>query len=683
MGNPLLEPWSGPFGGIPPFDRVKVEHFAPAIEAAMAQHLEAIERIAADPSAPTFANTLEALERSGRALDRVMSLYNVFGGTMRTKAFQEMEREVEPRLAAHRDRIVQDERLFARIAAVYESRGRSGLDAEQQRLAWLKHVDFVRSGAKLGAEAKKRLAAINQRLASLYTEFSQNVLADEGSALVLESQADLEGLPESLRSALAEAAAARGEKGRWAVLNTRSSVEPFLTFSKRRDLREKAWRAFVGRGDNGGGRDNKRIIGEIVRLRDDRAKLLGYASHAHLRTEMSMAKTPERATELMEAVWKPAVRRVREEVADMQAVADREGAGFSIEPWDYRHYAEKVRKEKYDIDDNEVTPYLQLENLREAMFWVAGELLGYTFTPAKDVPVVHPDVRVWSVGDAKGRHLALFYFDPYARPDKSSGAWMSIYRAQERFDGDVTTIVSNNSNFVKGRPGEPVLVSWHDAVTLFHEFGHGLHGISSSVRYPSLSGTRVDRDYVEFPSQLLEHWLATPEVLERYARHFETGEPIPPALVARIERASKFNKGFENVEYLASALVDMRMHLDPSKVDDVARFERESLAAIGMPREMAMRHRLTHFGHLFDGDAYAAGYYSYLWADTLSADAFEAFTEAGGAYDKSVAARLHEHVFSAGNTVDPAEGYRKFRGRDPKIGALMRRRGFAEQQAAD
>jgi peptidyl-dipeptidase Dcp len=433
----------------------------------------------------------------------------------------------------------------------------------------------------------------------------------------------------------------------------------------------------VSRGDNGDGRDNKRIIGEIVKLRDERAKLLGYASHAHWRLEMSMAKTPERATQLMEAVWKPAVKRVAEEVADMQALADAEGAGFRIEPWDYRFYAERVRKDKFDVDDNEVTPYLQLENLREAMFWVAGELLGYSFTPANDVPVVHPDVRVWEVRNAAGKHVALFYFDPYARPDKSSGAWMSIYRAQERFDGEVTTIVSNNSNFVKGRPGEPVLVSWDDAITLFHEFGHGLHGISSSVRYPSLSGTRVDRDYVEFPSQLLEHWLATPEVLKRYARHWKTGEPIPPSLVSKIERASKFNKGFENVEYLSSAMVDMRMHLEPAKVGDVARFERETLAAIGMPREMEMRHRLTHFGHLFDSDSYAAGYYSYLWADTLSADAFEAFIEAGGAYDKATARKLHEYVFSAGNTVDPAEGYRAFRGRDPRIDALMRRRGFA------
>jgi len=385
--------------------------------------------------------------------------------------------------------------------------------------------------------------------------------------------------------------------------------------------------------------------------------------------------------QLMEAVWKPAVGRVVEEVSDMQGIADREGGKISIEPWDYRYYAEKVRKAKYDLDDNQVMPYLQLENLREAMFWVAGELLGLRFRPAPNVAVYHPDVRVWEVADDRGRHVALFYFDPYARAGKTSGAWMNAYRAQERLDGEVTTIVSNNCNFVKGKPGEPILVSWGDAVTLFHEFGHALHGISSNVTYPSLSGTNVDRDYVEFPSQLLEHWLATPEVLDRYARHCKTGAPIPRELVKKIDRASKFNKGFENVEYLSSALVDMRMHLEPAKVRDVDAFERETLESLGMPRQMVMRHRLPHFGHLFSSDAYSAGYYSYLWADTLSADAFEAFTEAGSAYDKAVARRLRDHVFSTGNTVDPAEGYRAFRGRDAKIDALMRRRGFAPPRA--
>lgn len=686
MENPLLSRWSGPHGGVPPFDQVKVEHFAPALEAAMQEQLAEIERIAEDCSPPTFENTLAALERSGRTLDRVERVYSVFSSTMRSAAFQDVEREMEPKMAAFRDRIVQNAKLFERISAVNAKRADSGLTPEQERLVWLKYTDFARSGARLDPAAKKHLSQINQRLASLYTQFSQNVLADESSALILDSEADLAGLPESLRSAAAEAAARRGLAGQWAILNTRSSMEPFLTYSQRRDLREKVWRAYYSRGDNGDARDNKGIIAEIVRLRGDRAKLLGYPSHAHWRLEMSMAKTPERATELMEAVWRPAVKRVAEEVADMQAEADRESAGITggvmtriaIEPWDYRYYAEKVRKSKYDIDDNEVMPYLQLENLREAMFWVAGELLGLRFRAAPGVPVVHPDVRVWEVKDDAGRHVAYFYFDPYARPDKRSGAWMNEYRSQERFDGEVTTIVSNNSNFVKGKPGEPVLVSWHDAVTLFHEFGHALHGLSSNVTYPSLAGTAVDRDYVEFPSQLIEHWLATPEVLEKYARHCGTGEPIPAELVRKIERASKFNKGFENVEYLASALVDMRMHLDPASVEDVASFERSTLEALGMPQQMAMRHRLPHFGHLFNSDSYAAGYYSYLWADTLSADAFEAFTEAGGAYDKAVASKLREYVFSAGNTIDPAEGYRAFRGRDAQVDALMRRRGFGD-----
>jgi peptidyl-dipeptidase Dcp len=677
MSNPLQPAWSGPYGGVPPFDKVKVEDFKPALETAMAEQLSEIDRIANDASPPTFANTIEAMERTGRMLDRAGNIYGVFSSTLRNPAFQEVERELEPKLAAFRDKIVQNEKLFKRIAAVYDARERSGLDAEQKRLVWLQYQNFARSGAKLDPVAKEKLSGINQRLASLYTEFSQNVLADEGSALILEKETDLAGLPESLREAAAEAAKERGQPGKWAILNTRSSVEPFLTYSQRRDLRRKVWEAFVSRGDNGGARDNKEIIAEIVKLRGERATLLGYRSHAHWRLEMSMAKTPERATELMEAVWKPAVKRVAEEVADMQAVADQEGAGTRIEPWDYRYYAEKVRKAKYDVDDNEVMPYLQLENLREAMFWVAGELLGLRFIPVKDVPVYHPDVRVWEVKDDAGKHVALFYFDPYARPDKSSGAWMNAYRNQERFDGEVTTIVSNNSNFVKGKPGEPILVSWDDAVTLFHEFGHALHGISSSVRYPSLSGTNVDRDYVEFPSQLLEHWLATPEVLNKYARHCKTGEPIPQSLVRKIERASKFNKGFENVEYLSSALVDMRMHLDPAKVADITEFERGTLTALGMPKEMVMRHRLPHFGHLFSSDSYSAGYYSYLWADTLSADAFEAFTEAGSPYDKQVAKKLREYVFSTGNSIDPVEGYRAFRGRDAGIEALMRRRGFA------
>ena len=680
MSNPLIPKWTGPFGGVPPFDRVKVEHFKPALETAMAEHLEEIERIAADPATPTFENTFAALERAGRTLDRVGAVYNVFASTMRTPDFQEVEREMEPKLAAHRDRIVQNARLFKRIAAAYEGPERAKLDAEQQRLAWDKYTDFVRTGARLEEDAKKQLAQINQRLASLYTQFSQNVLADEGRSVLVESEAELEGLPEAQRCAAAAEAKARGHEGKWAILNTRSSVEPLLTLASNRQLREKVWREFVSRGDNNDAHDNKAVIGEIVRLRHDRARLLGYPTHAHWRLEKSMARTPERAIELMQALWKPALARAKEEIADMQALADRLGDGIRIEPWDYRYYAEKVRKQRYSIDNDEVAPYLQLDKLREAMFWVAGELLGLEFEEVQGVPVVNPDIRVWEVRRG-GKHVGLLYFDPYARPHKESGAWMNAYRNQERFDRDVSTIVSNNCNYMKPAPGEPVLVSWDDAVTLFHEFGHGLHGLASSVRYPSLSGTNVDRDYVEFPSQLLESWLPTREVLNRFARHCRTGEPMPEALLAKIEAASKFNKGFDNVEYLSSALVDMRLHLEPEKARDIAAFERAALEAIGMPREIVMRHRLPHFGHLFSGDSYSAGYYSYLWADTLSADAFEAFTEAGGAYDKKVATRLLENVFAAGNTRDPEEGYRAFRGKDAGIEALMRKRGFAKPES--
>jgi peptidyl-dipeptidase Dcp len=676
MTNPLLPKWTGPYGGVPPFDRVKVEHFKPALEAAMAEHLAEIERIASDPAAPNFENTFAALERSGRTLDRVGAVYNVFSSTVRTPEFQEVEIEMSPKLAAHRDKIVQNGRLFKRIAAVYEGPERARLDPEQQRLAWDKYTDFVRTGARLDEGSKKKLADINQRLATLYTQFSQNVLADEARYVLVDAESDLEGLPEALRSSAASEAASRGHQGKWAIVNTRSSVEPLLSYAANRALREKVWREFVQRGDNGDAHDNKAVIGEIVRLRHERARLLGYPTHAHWRLEKSMARSPERALELMQALWTPALARAKEEIADMQALADKLGHGIAIEPWDYRYYAEKVRAQRYQIDNDEVAPYLQLDKLREGMFWVAGELLGLAFEEVRGVPVVNPDIRVWEVTRG-GKHVGLFYFDPYARPNKESGAWMNAYRDQQRFDGEVTTLVSNNCNYMKPAPGKPVLVSWDDAVTLFHEFGHGLHGLASNVRYPSLSGTNVDRDYVEFPSQLLESWLPTREVLNRFARHCQTGEPMPEALVKKIEAASKFNKGFDNVEYLSSALVDMRLHLEPERASDIAAFEREALAAIGMPREIVMRHRLPHFGHLFSGDSYSAGYYSYLWADTLSADAFEAFTEAGGAYDKKVASRLLENVFAAGNTRDPEEGYRAFRGRDAGIEALMRKRGFA------
>jgi peptidyl-dipeptidase Dcp len=682
--NILLAPWTGPFGGVPPFDKVRAVDFKSALEAAMEDELDEMAAIADTPAPPTFENTIAAMERAGRTLDRVSRIFGVYTSTLNGPDIQAVATEMAPRMAAHQDAITQNAKLFARIEAVYDARERSGLDDEQQRLVWLIRTNFVRAAAKLLPAEKTRLSAINQQLATLYTSFSQNLLADENDHwLELRTEADFAGLPDSIRHGLSAAAQTRGIKALGAVLNTRSSVEPFLEYSTRRDLREIVWRTFVNRGDNGDSHDNNAIIRQILKLRAERARLLGYPTHAHWRLEDAMAKTPERALELMESVWPAAVARVHEEVADMQAIADTESATngsarIVIEPWDYRYYAEKVRKAKYDLDANEVKPYLQLEKLREGMFWVAGRLYGFQFheIPKGKIPVAHPDIRVFEVLDGQHRHVGLWYFDPYARKDKESGAWMNEYRDQQSFDRPVTTIVSNNSNFVKARPGDPILISWEDATTLFHEFGHALHGLSSNVRYPSLAGTSVARDYVEFPSQLLEHWLSTPEVLDRFALHYKTGKPIPKDLVRKIHAAETFNQGFKTLEYLSSAIIDMKLHLAGDADIDPKRFERETLDALGMPHELVMRHRTAQFQHVFAGDGYSAGYYSYLWSDTLSADAWEAFTEAGGPYDPVVSARLKKEVLSIGNTKDPAIAYRTFRGHDPGIDALMRKRGF-------
>lgn len=676
--NPLLADWPGPHGGIPPFDQVEVAHFQPALEAGMAERLARIEAIAENPEPPSFENTIAALERAGRSFRRVLAVYGVFGSTMSSPELQLVEREMAPKLAAFSDRITQNEALFRKIATIYEMREGGALHPEQARLVWRYYTDFVRAGAKLDPDAKARLSEINQRLAGLFTRFSQNVLADETSHyLVVESEAELEGLPESLRIAAAAAAKEKGLLGKWVIENTRSSMDPFLTYAARRDLREKAFRIWTSRGDNGDEHDNNGIITEILKLRAERAKILGYETHAHFRLENAMAKTPERALELLEGVWKPATERVRQEVADMQALAKAEGSEITLEPWDYLYFAEKVRKARYDLDQNEIKPYLQLEKLREGLFWVAGRLLGFDFQLAEGIPVHHPDVRVFEVTErATKRHVGLFYFDPFARPGKQSGAWMSVYRAQERFDGEVTTIVSNNANFVKGAPGEPVLISWDDARTLFHEFGHALHGLASKVSYPSLAGTAVSRDFVELPSQLLEHWLSSAELLQRYALHHETNEPLPQELVEKLERASTFNQGYATTEYLSSALVDMKMHLAGSVEIEPKAFERRILDELGMPREVVMRHRPPYFLHVFATDGYSAGYYSYLWADVLTADAAEAFREASGLYDPEIAERLRRHILEIGNTQDPADAYRAFRGRDARVEALMRDRGF-------
>ena len=697
--GPLLTPWTGPYGGVPPFGKFRVADIRTAMEEGIAQQLVDIDRIANDPAPATFENTIAAMERSGQPLTRAGAVYGIYTSTMNDDEMQKIQSDISPKLAALQDKIVQNPKLFARIAAVYEKRDSLQLTPEQQRLLWLDYTGFVRQGAKLDEAAKKQLADLNQQLATLSTKFSQNLLAEEGTQMVLlESEADLAGLPPALREQAAAAAVSRGKAGKWAIVNTRSSTDPFLTFSTRRDLREKVWRMFIMRGDNGDAHDNNATIAEILKLRVQKARLLSYPSYAHWKLEDQMAKTPDRTVELMEAVWKPAVQRVHEEVADMQAIANKEKAaigggagsagdgrspkgGASIEPWDYRFYAEKVRKAKYDLDENDVKPYLQLEKLREGMFWVAGQLFGLKFVPITDgsVPVYHPDVRVWQVQDQNGKHVGLWYFDPYARPAKNSGAWMNEYRPQSHLL-DQPVIVSNNANFVKGKSGEPILISWDDATTLFHEFGHALHGLNSNVTYPQLAGTNVPRDYVEFPSQLLERWLPTRPVLDQFALHFQTGRPVPAELVKKIERTETFNQGFKTVEYLSSALVDMKMHLAKEPTTDPRKFEKDTLAALGMPREIVMRHRTAQFHHIF-ADGYEAGYYSYLWSDTLSADAYEAFKEASGPYDKTVAKRLHDDIFSAGNTVDPAVAYRAFRGRDAGIGALMRRRGFATGDA--
>jgi peptidyl-dipeptidase Dcp len=673
--NPLIVEWKGNYGGVPAFDKVKIEYFKPALEMAMAENLAEIDKIANDSAAPTFENTIAAMERSGKTLSRVATVYYIWQGNMNTPELAKISREMNPKLAALSDKISQNEKLFQRIETVYQNREK--LNSEQKRLVEDYYTNFVRAGAKLDAAQKTRVGEINQRLAVLFNDFSQKLLNDESKFLVLTSEDDLKGLPQSLIDAAAEQATARKADGKWIIVNTRSSVDPFLTYSERRDLREKVWKMFINRGDNGDENDTNALIPEILQLRAERAKLLGYPTHAHFRLDVAMAKTPENAMKLMLDVWKPAVARVKEEVADMQKLADKEGAKITIEPWDYRFYSEKVRKEKYDLDQNEVKPYLQLDKLRDGMFYVAGELFDFKFTPVSGVPVFHADVKVWEVTNRKtNQHIGLWYFDPYAREGKRSGAWMNAYRSQDKLDGETTTIVSNNSNFVKGKPDEPVLISWDDATTLFHEFGHALHGLSSNVTYPSQSGTAVARDYVEFPSQLLEHWLSTPEVLNKFALHYQTGKPMPKEILDKIERSAKFNQGFDTVEFLASALIDMKMHLAGDAKIDADKFERETLAELGMPREIVMRHRTPQFAHVFSSDGYSAGYYSYLWSDVITADSYGAFTEAGGPYDKKVAERLVKYIFSVGDTIDPAEGYRKFRGRDPKVEALMEKRGF-------
>jgi peptidyl-dipeptidase Dcp len=673
--NPLLAPWAGDYGGVPPFDKIKPELFPAALEASLAERRADIAAIKANPEPPTFANTIEALERAGSTYQRVSSMFGVWSGNLKDEAFQQVERDWAPKLAAAGDEILLDSALFARIETVWSSPEKAKLTPEQQRLLWRTYNNFSRLGAKLGPKEKERLSAINQELAGLYTDFGQKVLNDEDSWIVLDSRADLAGLPEGVIDGLKAAAEERKLEGKWAVVNTRSVVDPFLTYSSRRDLREKVWKAFKNRGDNGNQNDTNATVAKILPLRAEKAHLLGYPNYAAWKLSNTMAATPERARALMETVWKPTVERVHEEVADLQAIAQKETPGITIEPWDYLYYAEKVRKAKYDVDQNELKPYFNLESMIQASMFMANKVYGLTLTEITGkVPVFHPDVRVWQVKDGE-KVIGLFYGDYFARPGKGSGAWENAYRQQANFGGHILPLVSNNNNFVKGKPGEKVLISLDDAETLFHEFGHALHDLMSNVTYQSLAGTNTATDFVEFPSQVHEHWVLTPEVLDRYARHSQTGAPMPKALVEKVQRSRTFNQGYVTAEYLSAAIVDMDLHSLPDGKVDPDAFEREDLARIGMPKEIAMRHRVPQFNHLFTGEGYAAGYYSYLWSDTMAADGWQAFKETGDVWSPKVAAKM-KAMLAAGDSKDQAELYREFRGRDPEVSALLEERGF-------
>ena len=677
LDNPLLQDWSGPYGGVPDFTKYKVSDFKPAIEFAIQEKLNEIDAIANNTEKPTFQNTITALELSGEKLERIHAVYGIYRSNLSTPEFNIVDTEMSPKLAAINDKLYQNEKLFLRIESLYKSEDSKKLTDEQQRLLWLYYTDFVREGAELHKEDKDKVAKINQELASLFTLFSQKLLAEENNQYIeLKTESDFDGLPEEFKNAAIAEARERNLNVLGCIGNTRSSIEPFLTFSSQRNLREKAFDIFVKRGDNGNENDTNSTLVSILKLRAEKAKILGFKNFAEWSLSNKMAKDPQKTLDLMDSVWKPAVEKVKNDVAAMQEMVNQEGGNFKIQPWDYRYYAEKVRKAKYDLDQNEIKQYLQLENLREGMFWTAGELFDLGFKQLFDVPVYHPDVRVWEVNNKNtGEPIGLWYFDPYARVGKRSGAWMNSHRDQQKINGKVLPIVSNNCNFIKGNADEPVLISWDDATTLFHEFGHALHGLCSNVTYPSLSGTSVARDYVEFPSQLLEHWLSTPEVLNKFALHYKTNEPLSQSLVERIAQAANFNEGFATVETISSSFVDMKLHLTTETIDP-HKFEKQVLDEINMPFEIVMRHRIPQFAHIFSSDGYAAGYYSYLWADVINADAYEAFLEANGPFDKNISKRLYDTVLSVGNTIDNEKMYENFRGHAPKSDALMRARNF-------
>ncbi|GAB2187179.1 M3 family metallopeptidase [Roseibium sp. LAB1] len=676
--NPLLSEWTTPFD-LPPFEAIGPEHFEEAFDVAMAEAQKDTDRIAQQDAAPTFENTIVALETSGKTLTKVARTFFNLTGAHTNDALQKIEREVAPKLAKHSSEMLLNPQLYSRIAALWDERDSLGLNAEDARVLERYQKMFQRAGAGLDEAGKARMAAISQRLATLGTSFSQNVLKDESDyQLVLETEEDRAGLPDFLLTAAAEAAKERGLDGKHVITLSRSSIEPFLQFSTNRRLREEAFKAWSARGENGGETDNRAIITETLRLRAEKAQMLGFRNFAEFKLDDTMAKTPDNVRGLLVKVWEPAVAQAREEEAKLADMAQSTGENHAIEAWDWRYYSEKVRKAEHDLDETELKPYLQLENIIQAAFDTATRLFGLSFRELKGLPVYHPDVRVFEVLGKDGKHVGLFLGDYFARSSKRSGAWMSAFRSQHRLDGDVTPVIVNVMNFSKGAKGEATLLTFDDARTLFHEFGHGLHGLLSDVTYPMISGTSVARDFVELPSQLYEHWLSQPEVLSKYAVHYKTGEPMPKALLDKLLAAANFNQGFATVEYTASALIDLELHLlgQPAELD-ISAFEKEELGKIGMPRAITMRHRIPHFQHVFSGDGYSAGYYSYMWSEVMDADAFEAFEEKGNAFDPQTAEKLLTHIYSAGGRQDPEAAYLAFRGRAPRIDALLEKRGFA------
>jgi len=678
QANPLLKAWQTPFE-TPPFAAIKPEHFLPAFEQAFADHTAEIAAITNDPSAPDFTNTITALERSGKLLSRVSAVFYDLVSAHSNPALLETDKEVSLRMARHWNPIMMDAVLFRRIAQLYGNRAKLGLTSEQMRLVERTYTRFHRSGAGLDEAAKQRMAEINERLAHLGTSFSHHLLGDEQDWFMELGEADRDGLSDSFIASAKAAAGERGMEGNAIMTLSRSFVEPFLKSSTRRDLREKVFKAFIARGDNNNDNDNNATIVEILKLREESARLLGFATFAAYRLEDSMAKTPQAVRGLLERVWKPARARALRDRDDLQALVAEEGGNFALAPWDWRYYAEKLRQIRANFDDAAIKPYLALDHMIDAAFDCATRLFGLSFAERKDIPVWHPDVRVWEVKDASGRHKALFYGDYFARSSKRSGAWMTSLRDQQKLDGDVAPLILNVCNFSKGADGQPSLLSPDDARTLFHEFGHGLHGMLSDVTYPSLSGTSVFTDFVELPSQLYEHWQEQPQVLRQFARHYQTGEPLPDDLLKRFIAARKFNQGFATVEFVASALIDLEFHTQPASASrDVRAFERNELEKIGMPAEISLRHRPQQFGHIFSGDHYASGYYSYMWSEVMDADAFGAFEEAGNIFDPQVAKRLLDDIYSSGGSRDPEDAYVAFRGREPEPDALLRRRGLLE-----